>query len=172
MIQVFVYGEKVSVGTLDEIRHIRQRMQAELGREQEENRFHIKAGRGGLTDIEFAVQLLQMHHGSRLVSLQMPNTLAALSELLRHGILAAADYHTLYRGYEFLRFLENRLRIASSYGVAAVARTPQPLAHISRLLRHSSARGPQDAKDFEASYLEITGSVRNVFQRIVSEPMQ
>jgi glutamate-ammonia-ligase adenylyltransferase len=172
MIQVFVYGEKVSVGTLDEIRHIRQRMQAELGREQEENRFHIKAGRGGLTDIEFAVQLLQMHHGSRLVSLQLPNTLAALSELLRHGILAAADYNTFHRGYEFLRFLENRLRIASSYGTAAVARTPQHLAHISRLLRHSRVRGPQDGKDFEVAYLEITGNVREVFHRIFSELIQ
>jgi glutamate-ammonia-ligase adenylyltransferase len=157
---------------LEEIRHMRQRMEAELGREQEDNRFHIKAGRGGLTDIEFVVQLLQIRHGSRLVTLQVPNTLAALAELVRHGILTVADYHTLDRGYEFLRFLENRLRIASSYGTATVARTPQLLAHVSRLLRHSSAKGPQDAKDFEAAYLEITGNVRDVFQRIVSELMQ
>jgi glutamine synthetase adenylyltransferase len=104
--------------------------------------------------------------------LQLPNTLAALSELLRHGILAPADHDTLYRGYEFLRFLENRLRIATSYGVAAVARTPQHLAHISRLLRHSRVRGPQDGKDFEVAYLEITGNVREVFHRIFSELIQ
>jgi [glutamine synthetase] adenylyltransferase / [glutamine synthetase]-adenylyl-L-tyrosine phosphorylase len=172
MIQAFVYGEPLSVQMLEEIRHTRQRMEAELGREQEENRLHIKAGRGGLTDIEFAVQLLQIRHGSRLGGLQVPNTLAALSGLVRQGILAVPDYYTLYLGYEFLRFLENRLRIASSYGTAAVARTPLDLGRISRLLRYSSAKDPQGAQDFEAVYLEITGRVREVFQRVVSELMQ
>ena len=157
---------------LEEIRHIRQRMEAELGREQEENRFHIKAGRGGLTDIEFAVQLLQIRHGSRLGSLQVPNTVAALSELVRHGVLAVPDYYTLYLGYEFLRFIENRLRIASSYGTAAFAHTPQDLGRISRLLDYSTAKDPRGAQDFEATYLEITGRLREVFERTVSELMQ
>ena len=172
MIQAFVYGQTLPVQMLEEIRHIRQRMEAELGREQEENRLHIKAGRGGLTDIEFAVQLLQIRHGSRLRGLQVPNTLAALSVLVRHGILAAPDYYTLYLGYEFLRFLENRLRIASSYGTAAVSRTPQDLGRVSRLLGYSSAKDPQGAQDFEAAYVDITGRVREVFQRIVSELMK
>jgi glutamate-ammonia-ligase adenylyltransferase len=169
MIQAFVYGQQLSVQVLEEIRHIRQRMEVELGREQEENRFHIKAGRGGLTDIEFSVQLLQIRHGSRLDSLQMPNTLAALAGLVRHGILPIPDYYTLYIGYEFLRLLENRLRIASSYGTAAFARAPQDLAHISRLLGYSSTKDPQGAQNFEAAYVDITGRVREVFQRIVSE---
>jgi glutamate-ammonia-ligase adenylyltransferase len=157
------------VQVLEEIRHIRQRMEVELAREQEENRFHIKAGRGGLTDIEFAVQLLQIRHGSRLDILQMPNTLAALSGLVRHGILEIADYYTLYVGYEFLRFLENRLRIASSYGTAAFARAPRDHGRISRLLGYSSAEDPPGAQNFEAPYVDITGRVREVFQRIVSE---
>jgi len=169
MIQAFVYGQQLSVQVLEEIRHIRQRMEVELGKEQEENRSHIKAGRGGLTDIEFSVQLLQIRHGSRLDSLQMPNTLAALAGLVRHGILAIPDYYTLYLGYEFLRLLENRLRIASSYGTAAFARAPQDLGRISRLLGYSSAKDPQGAQNFEAVYVDITGRVREVFQHIVSE---
>jgi glutamate-ammonia-ligase adenylyltransferase len=172
MIQTFVYGQQLSVQMLEEIRHIRQRMEAELGREQEENRFHIKAGRGGLTDIEFSVQLLQISHGSRLGGLQVPNTLVALSGLVRHGILSVSDYYTLYLGYEFLRLLENRLRIASSYGTAVVARTPQDLGRISRLLCDSGAKDPHAARNFEGAYLEITGRVQGIFQRIVSELMK
>jgi glutamate-ammonia-ligase adenylyltransferase len=169
MIQAFVYGQQLSVQVLEEIRHIRHRMEVELGKEQEENRVHIKAGRGGLADIEFSVQLLQIRHGSQLDSLQIPNTLAALAGLVRHGILAIQDYYTLYLGYEFLRLLENRLRMASSSGTAAFARAPQDLARISRLLGYSSATDPQGAQNFEAAYLDITGRVREVFQRIVSE---
>jgi len=169
MIQAFVYGQQLSVQVLEEIQYIRQRMEVELGREQEENRFHIKAGRGGLTDIEFAVQLLQMRYGLQLVSLQVPNTLAALRGLVRQGILAISDYYTLYLGYEFLRLLENRLRIASSYGTATVTRTPQELGRISRLLGYSSTKDPQGAQNFDAAYVEITGRVRAIFQRIVSE---
>jgi len=172
MIQPFVYGQQLSAQMLEEILHIRYRMEEELGREQEDNRLHIKAGRGGLTDIEFAVQLLQMLHGSKFGGLQVPNTLGALSGLVRHGILKLPDYYTLYLGYEFLRFLENRLRIASSYGTAAVARTPQNLGRISRLLHYSSRKDPNGAKNFELAYLEITGRVREVFQRVVSELMK
>lgn len=169
MIQAFVYGLQLSVHMLDEIRHIRQRMEVEIGREQEENRFHIKAGRGGLSDIEFSVQLLQIRYGARLDGLQVPNTLAALTRLVWHGVLSFPDYYVLYLGYEFLRFLENRLRIASSYGSAVIARTPQDLGRISRLLRYSSANDPRGAQNFEAAYVEITGRVRKVFENIVAD---
>jgi glutamate-ammonia-ligase adenylyltransferase len=172
MLRTFVYGQPLSMQMLEEIRHIRQRMEVEIGKEQEENRLNIKAGRGGLIDIEFAVQLLQIRHGSQLESLQAPNTLAALARLARQGILSVPDYKTLYLGYEFLRFLENRLRIASSFGAAAVNRTPQDLRRISRLLDHSNAKDPQCTQNFEAAYVEITGSIREVFQRIVSELMK
>jgi glutamate-ammonia-ligase adenylyltransferase len=171
MVQTFVYGQPLSRQMLEEIRHIRQRMEVEIGKEQEENRLHIKAGRGGLIDIEFAVQLLQIHHGAQLESLRAPNTLAALAGLARQGILSVPDYKTLYLGYEFLRFLENRLRIASSFGAAAVDRTPQNLRRISRLLEYSNAKDPECTQNFETAYAEITGSVREVFQRIVSELM-
>ncbi len=58
-----------------EIAHIRHRMEIELAKEAEENSFHIKAGAGGLVDIEFAVQMMQLKHGCRHPALQISNTL-------------------------------------------------------------------------------------------------
>lgn len=169
IVQPYLYGQGLSVKTVREIRHIRRRMETELGREQEENRFHIKAGCGGLTDIEFCVQLLQLRHGERLRELQAPNTLTALSTLVRHNLLAVPDYYVLYMGYEFLRFVENRLRMVSSHSTAWVTRTPQQLGRIGRLLGDSTIDNQQGAETFETTYLEATRQVREVFDRNVSE---
>lgn len=168
MLRAFIYRQPFGKGALQAVAHLRQRMELELGKESGEHRFHIKAGRGGVTDIEFAVQLLQIRHGGEISELQVPNTLAAMATLMKHGLLSRTDALTLSMGYEFLRFLENRLRIASPYGTATVARDPKTLGRVGRLLGHSSSNDPQAARNFETAYLDITGRVREVFHRVLS----
>ena len=168
LLRSFIYRQPFGQRALEEILRIRQRMEAELGKESEGQVFHIKAGRGGLTDIEFTVQLLQIRHGSEAPELQVPNTMSALANLAERGFVTRADYSTLSIAYEFLRFLENRLRIASPYGIATVARDQKTLGRVGRLLGHSSTNDPQAARNFETAYLDITGRVREVFHRIFS----
>ena len=86
----FLYRQRFGKRAIQEIAHIRQRMELELGKENAEHHFHIKAGRGGLTDIEFAVQLLQIQHGGEIPELQVPNTLAALAKLSRDMVFSRA----------------------------------------------------------------------------------
>jgi glutamate-ammonia-ligase adenylyltransferase len=168
MLRSFIYRQPFGQRALEEIVHIRHRMEVELGKESEGQVFHTKAGRGGLTDIEFAVQLLQIRHGGKAPELRVPNTMSALANLAGHGLLAREDYLTLSMAYEFLRFLENRLRIASPYGTATVVRNPKTLSRIGRLLGYSSTKDPQAARNFETDYLDVTGRVRGVFQRVLS----
>ena len=76
----------------------------ELGRE-------IKRGPGGLRDIEFAVQLLQLVHGRADESLRVAGTLAALRALVAGGYVGRADGEALVEAYRFLRTVEHRLQL-------------------------------------------------------------
>ena len=71
----------------------------------------LKLGRGGLRDVEFAVQLLQLVHGRTDESLHSPSTLEALAALSEGGYVARDDGANLAASYRFLRLLEHRLQL-------------------------------------------------------------
>jgi glutamate-ammonia-ligase adenylyltransferase len=71
----------------------------------------LKLGRGGLRDVEFAVQLLQMVHGRTDELVRNPNTLIALEQLATWGYVGREDAATLDAAYRFLRTLEHRIQL-------------------------------------------------------------
>lgn len=71
----------------------------------------LKLGVGGLRDVEFAVQLLQLVHGRADESIRPPATLSALAELTRGGYVGREDGEALHEAYEFLRTLEHRMQL-------------------------------------------------------------
>lgn len=71
----------------------------------------LKLGRGGLRDVEFAVQLLQMVHGRTDDLVRNPNTLIALEQLATWGYVGREDAATLDAAYRFLRTLEHRIQL-------------------------------------------------------------
>ncbi|MCV7102184.1 bifunctional [glutamine synthetase] adenylyltransferase/[glutamine synthetase]-adenylyl-L-tyrosine phosphorylase [Mycobacterium palustre] len=71
----------------------------------------IKLGSGGLRDVEFAVQLLQLVHGRNDESLHVASTVDALAALGRGGYIGREDAANLTASYEFLRLLEHRLQL-------------------------------------------------------------
>jgi glutamate-ammonia-ligase adenylyltransferase len=71
----------------------------------------LKLGRGGLRDVEFAVQLLQLVHGRSDESLRSPSTLDALAALAEGGYVGRDDGANLAASYRFLRLLEHRLQL-------------------------------------------------------------
>ena len=71
----------------------------------------LKLGRGGLRDVEFAVQLLQMVHGRSDELVRNPNTLLALEQLATWGYVARDDAAALTAAYRFLRTLEHRIQV-------------------------------------------------------------
>ncbi|MGV0395643.1 bifunctional [glutamine synthetase] adenylyltransferase/[glutamine synthetase]-adenylyl-L-tyrosine phosphorylase [Corynebacterium uberis] len=71
----------------------------------------LKLGRGGLRDVEFAVQLLQLVHGRADESLRVAGTVDALAALVNAGIVGREDGRGLIEAYEFLRLLEHRQQL-------------------------------------------------------------
>src|SRR5213594_1833243 len=97
-----VYGDTLPRAALAVRAAVRTRMERELGRETR-GRVHLKYGRGGLVDVEFLVQALQLVHGHRHPDVRRFTTAAALQGLARAGALEAVATSELLERYRFLR---------------------------------------------------------------------
>jgi [glutamine synthetase] adenylyltransferase / [glutamine synthetase]-adenylyl-L-tyrosine phosphorylase len=109
-IRGYVYERPLPPDAASEIHRLRKRMEVELGREND-GRLNLKVGRGGVVDVEFATQYLQLVHGPGTPSVRTRSTLKALYELWRAGAIDNEKYRALEEGYRFLRGLEVRLRL-------------------------------------------------------------
>ncbi len=147
-----------------EIRRMRERMEAEIGRESSRGK-NPKAGRGGLVDVEFAAQFLQLAHGHSHPSIRTPNTPQALLRLREAGLLRDAHYQALAKGYEFLRRLDLRLRIVHDFTVDHLPGGGRALELLARRLGYY---GEDPAARLLAEYERVTSEVRAAFDRVVA----
>ena len=90
--------------------HLRQRQRHEL---VAPGAIDAKYSQGGLVDIEYTAQYLQLRHGATVPALRTPHTLTALQALSQAQIVSATAYQTLHDAYVFLRRLVDALRLAS-----------------------------------------------------------
>ena len=105
----FVWGAADHPGFVTDVQAMRRRVEenvsARLGDRE------LKLGPGGLRDVEFSVQLLQLVHGRSDVMLRSPTTLVALESLATWGYVGRDDASTLAAAYRFLRTLEHRIQL-------------------------------------------------------------
>jgi [glutamine synthetase] adenylyltransferase / [glutamine synthetase]-adenylyl-L-tyrosine phosphorylase len=99
----------------------------------------LKLGPGGLRDIEFAVQLLQLVHGRLDESLREPATLPALAMLAAGGYVGRQDAAELAGAYRFLRRVEHLLQLRQLRRTHTMPEDPEVLRRIGRALRLSGA---------------------------------
>ncbi|MBI4026098.1 MAG: bifunctional [glutamate--ammonia ligase]-adenylyl-L-tyrosine phosphorylase/[glutamate--ammonia-ligase] adenylyltransferase [Verrucomicrobia bacterium] len=109
-LQPFCFPRHLPPAALEEIHQIKSRIETEVLKEDTLER-HVKLGKGGIREIEFAVQALQLLHGARQVFSQEKGTLKSLQALQRLELLRPDDAAALTRAYVFLRSLEHRLQM-------------------------------------------------------------
>ncbi|HKY07991.1 MAG TPA: bifunctional [glutamate--ammonia ligase]-adenylyl-L-tyrosine phosphorylase/[glutamate--ammonia-ligase] adenylyltransferase [Candidatus Binatia bacterium] len=139
--RAFAYARPLLREEVGEIHHLRMRMERELAGEGE-SRFNLKKGRGGLVDIEFLTQMLQLTHGHRCPKLRRRETLVALQMLHQEKILKKREYSLLADGYLFLRRLDHRLRLERDQSIDAFDADPEKLQSIGQALGYDGA-GPR-----------------------------
>ena len=138
--QDFAYGQSLTAEGVGEIHHLRMRMEKELARE-DDSHFNLKKGKGGLVDIEFLTQMLQLTHGLRFRKLRCRETLQALKGLHESKLLKKNEYQLLYDGYLFLRRLDHRLRLEHDQSIDAFETDPGRLDGIAHALGYNGAKG-------------------------------
>ena len=155
-----LYGPDALPPDPKEMRELRERMERELGRETP-GRFHVKFGRGGLVDVEFITQALQMRHGARHAGIRRAGTLPALQEIARAGLLAAAECEALAEQYRFLRRVSLGLRLFGTRPSDTLEVAGPNPARLAKTLDYPSR------KAFLDDYRRRTAAVRELYDRVV-----
>jgi glutamate-ammonia-ligase adenylyltransferase len=144
---------------LKEIRDVRRRMEVELGKETR-GRWHVKFGRGGLVDVEFLTQALQLTHGPASPGVRRSNTIAALTGLGRMGALGAVP--VLIDHYRFLRRVSAALRLLGARPADTLELAGPMPARVASALGYASRQTFLDdyrrrTTEVRARYTEVLG---------------
>jgi [glutamine synthetase] adenylyltransferase / [glutamine synthetase]-adenylyl-L-tyrosine phosphorylase len=148
-----------------EIHRLRLRLEQELGGERG-GRFDIKLGRGGLMDIEFAVQMLQMRHGQN-TQVRSQSTLEALNGLARSGALPSEDATQLREAYLFLRKLEQRLHVVHNTSIHLLEAEALGLLPLARRMGITGAPGRDASELLMDRYGQVTRATRATYLRVM-----
>jgi glutamate-ammonia-ligase adenylyltransferase len=160
LIRALLYGTLAAPADLKEMRLLRDRMEKELGKETP-GLFHVKFGRGGLVDVEFITQAVQLTSGARHAAIRRPNTLQAIRAMGDLGLLAREDAATLAEQYRFLRRVSGGLRLFGARPADALELAGPIPGRLARSLDHPSR------KEFLDDYRRRTAWVRALYDRVV-----
>jgi glutamate-ammonia-ligase adenylyltransferase len=109
-IEPFVYRKYLTFAEINEIKALKRKIEKKAGRSGATDS-DVKTGHGGIRDVEFAIQFLQLLNGGDLPEARQRNTLKALQALERVGCLTDQEYRVLDDTYRFLRKTEHRLQL-------------------------------------------------------------
>lgn len=159
LLRSLVYDRGLSSHELKEIREVRQRMELELGKEVP-GRYHVKFGRGGMVDVEFIAQALQLAHGGARPACRRANTVVALRALSRAGALSGADGNALLDDYGWLRRVAAALRLFGARPADTLeAAGPMP-ARLAKALDYPGRA------ELLADYHRRTTEIRAIYERV------
>jgi glutamate-ammonia-ligase adenylyltransferase len=141
------------------IRHIKARVERERLPRGEDPEFHLKLGKGGLSDIEFLVQLWQLRLGSSHPDLQTTDTVAALGHLAGLEVITPGEAEHLSATYRLCTRLRNRLFLQTGQAHDALPIDGAELARVAMSL------GYKNRSELRELYRSMTRRSRRIFER-------
>jgi glutamate-ammonia-ligase adenylyltransferase len=165
----FVYEGPVPPDLAAQVHAMRQRMETERVAGSGKGA-HVKLGSGGIVDIEFVAQYLQLAHGGRATDLRRPGTLEGIRAAERAGHLAAEDAAALAEAYRFLRRVENRLRIVADLGVNTLPSAPAKLESLAKRMGYAGGAAAPARERFLSDFAATTARVRRIYLRVLGFP--
>ncbi len=146
-----------------EIYRLRGRMEQEIAREGE-GLINIKTGRGGMVDVEFITQYLQLLHAGSVKELRQQGTIGVLQCLAEKQLIALEDAEQLIGGYRFLRRLENRLRLLYDQSINELSTQTSALRKVALSLGYGQ-QGLKPEIEFLDTYQTITEGIRMLLDK-------
>ena len=166
----YVYPERLSPEAIREIRGMKARAERALAARGVAHR-EVKRGPGGIRDIEFAVQLLQLVHARRDTSLRSANTLDALSALAHGAYVGDDDAADLGRAYRLLRQIEHRLQLAQERQTHTVPDDEAGRRTLARSLGFRDTPTQTALEAFEEEWRRTQALVRRIHEKLFYRPL-
>ncbi|MEU5881605.1 bifunctional [glutamine synthetase] adenylyltransferase/[glutamine synthetase]-adenylyl-L-tyrosine phosphorylase [Spirillospora sp. NPDC047279] len=154
-------------GFVEDVQAMRRRVETHLTQRGEDADRQLKLGPGGLRDVEFAVQLLQLVHGRADATLRVPATLDALTVLSHGGYVGRDDAAALTSAYRFLRRVEHLIQL---YRLRRTHLVPDDTDDLRRLGRALGLR-TDPVGEFTALWRRHAREVRRIHEKLFYRPL-
>jgi glutamate-ammonia-ligase adenylyltransferase len=161
---------RLDPATVAAIRRMKARVETSAQARADGDR-QVKLGPGGLRDIEFAVQLLQLVHGRHDPGLRSGSTLVALARLTAAGLVGRADAARLADAYRFLRVVEHRLQLAQERRTHTIPAAAQERRWLARTLGYRDGPDGTALDRFEADRRRHAIAVRSLHEKLFYRPL-
>ena len=149
---------------VESVQRMRERVTANIPGDEVD--WQLKLGPGGLRDIEFTVQLLQLVHGHADETVRVAGTLPALAALATAGYIGRSEAAEFARDYRTLRLLEHRLQLAELRRTHLMPRDEHRLRSLARATGLAGS-----AADLMALWNDIKHRVRGLHERLFYRPL-
>ncbi len=160
LIEELIWRDELPDSIVRSIRQVKARVESERIPAGDDPDFHLKLGPGGLSDIEFLTQLLQLQHGGRDPSLRVTGTLEALDALLAAEVITRADHGVLRDSYVFCTKVRMRLHLQSGHVSDSL---PTDATASTRL---AVSLGFDRTTELREQYRKHTRRARKAFERL------
>ncbi len=164
-IRPMIYLSSMDYAAVRSIRELKDKFEAAQG--AGEDGFDVKLDRGGIREVEFVAQALQLLHGARIPQLRSRSTRDTLAQLARVGLMETARADELGRDYLYLRRLENRLQMEGERQVHVLPRAGPARLRIARAMAHFGAA--EDAQSaFERDLTACRARVHEAYESVLA----
>lgn len=159
------YPDDLSAASVQQIRRLKARMESERLPRGIQRKRHLKLGPGGLSDIEWTVQLLQLRHGHRIAGLRTPSTLPALAAAHAAELIDAVDAEALATAWQHASRVRDRIMLVRAKEADVLPQSPQDLSAVSKLFSGEE----EGASHLLEEYHSNAFSARRVVERLFWE---
>jgi glutamate-ammonia-ligase adenylyltransferase len=153
----------IDQAAIREIRRLKARMEAERMPRGVDAALHLKLGPGGLSDVEWVAQLLQLRHAAALPELRTTRTLAALAAASASGLISADDARTLTRAWLLASRIRDAVMLVRGRPSDTLPVSPVDLAVVARVLGYP----PDGSQDLVQDWRRTARHARAVMERLL-----
>ncbi len=168
-LQPWIYRRYLGLADITGIKALKRRIEQRTIKEKADHR-DVKTGHGGIRDIEFTIQFLQLLHGCEAPQLQTGNTLKAMDQLERIGCITPQERGLLEANYRLLRNIEHRLQIMFDLQTHVLPEEPGEMQKLAIRLGYADKPGGSTALEtFRNDYRRITAENRKILNHLLHD---
>ncbi len=166
IIEPFIYRKYLNVAEINEIKALKRKIESRTDRAGEAQT-DVKTGLGGIRDVEFTIQYLQLLNGGDLPDVRQRGTLKALAALEKVGCLTDQEYRVLNDTYHFLRKLEHRLQLMFDLQTHCMPTRSEEMTKLAWRMGYEAAADPLE--EFMKDYREKTRLNRQILDHLLHQ---
>lgn len=164
----WIYRRYLSLADITGIKALKRRIEAS-GSKTPKGRINVKTGLGGIRDIEFVIQFLQLLSGGSDPGVRTGNTLEAISRLEQAGGLTHQESSLLEENYRFLRMLEHRLQIMYDLQTHSLPTAAGDLEKVARRMGYVDSQEASAVDAFQADYQQLTEVNHKILKHLLHD---